>query len=371
MNDTTKASVLIVEDDRSLNLALVETLNSYGYATTSAYHGLEALDKLRQSTPDVIVCDINMPVMDGHTFLQHTRANPELRLLPFIFLTAHSTTEDQRRAKSIGVEDYLSKPIDSKDLVVAIENALKRRRLIAIEVERSMERLRNRIVGLLQHEFRTPLTFILGYAELLSASNDSNLDVDELRTVAAGILEGGRRLQQLIENFLLMAELQTYATVRQEFSPSNAMSLWNDILSEMAPPDQLGRVAVRLNDQENERNVNVDVRLVDEALRRLCDYVLRVRRPDATAIECGVEYRVPYVGLTIRCDNVQLPPLPPAKPHEQPSSQSPADEIDADLGLVLARSVAHLHGGRLAIEHGPGAAIALTLWLPGVDPEAL
>jgi CheY-like chemotaxis protein len=179
------ATVLVVEDDRYLNLALVETLQAHGYTVISAHNGREALDLLEDHLPDVIICDINMPVMDGYTFLQHTRAEPKWRLLPFIFLTARTATEDQRLAKAIGVEDYLSKPIDSRDLVAAIENALKRQRLIADEIERSMNNLRNRIVGLLQHEFRTPLTFILGYAELIINNESDMLDVAEMRLAAA------------------------------------------------------------------------------------------------------------------------------------------------------------------------------------------
>ena len=104
MTGESKASVLIVEDDPYLNLAIAETLRSYDFSVEQVYNGLEALQSVRARQPDVIVCDINMPVMDGYTFLQQTRADPELRLLPFIFLTARTTTEDQRRAKAIGVD---------------------------------------------------------------------------------------------------------------------------------------------------------------------------------------------------------------------------------------------------------------------------
>ena len=116
MEEVGKTTVLVVEDDRNLNLALVEILQAYNYSVMSAHNGRQALDVLKERLPDVIVCDINMPVMDGYTFLQHTRATPELRLLPFIFLTARTGTEDQRRAKAIGIEDYLSKPVDARDL---------------------------------------------------------------------------------------------------------------------------------------------------------------------------------------------------------------------------------------------------------------
>lgn len=367
MNDTSSTSVLIVEDDRNLNLALAETLNAYGFTTISAYNGQDALSKLSQTIPDVIVCDINMPVMDGYTFLQKTRSDPELRLLPFIFLTARSTAEDQRRAKLIGIEDYLSKPIDSKDLVASIENAIQRRRLIGVEIERNMEHLRKRIVGLLQHEFRTPLTFILGYAELLSANDVAHLGADELRMVAQGILDGGHRLQQLIESFLLMAELQTYVQAPKVLELVDAHSLWNDILRDLTASDRPGGPRVQLAATNVNHTVNVDVRLVDEALRRLYDYVNRIGRPDAP-IECHVEYRIPYVGLAIRCASSGTLPMPPPIPGQQPSSQS-LDEVDNDLGLLLARTVAQLHGGQLTLEQDEAGALSLTLWLPSAEPK--
>ncbi len=114
-----KASVLLVEDDANLNLALTEMLQFYGYRVTGVYNGREALEALRRFTPDVIICDIAMPVMDGYAFLQRRRSDPDFRLLPVIFLTAYSAAENQRRAKEIGVEDYLTKPVDPKDLVAS------------------------------------------------------------------------------------------------------------------------------------------------------------------------------------------------------------------------------------------------------------
>lgn len=361
-------TVLIVEDDRNLNLALVETLQTYGYATLSAYHGREALDLLRQQTPDVIVCDINMPVMDGYTFLQHTRAEPEWRLLPFIFLTARTTTEDQRRAKAIGIEDYLSKPIDARDLVAAIENALNRRRLVAAEIERNIENLRNRIVGLLQHEFRTPLTFILGYAELLLTSGGDTLDPEQLRLMASAILDGGRRLQEQIETFLFMAELQSHKLDPRAVEPVNAWSIWNDVLRDYASTERLGPLPVQLLDHHDALLVKVDVHLVDNAVRHLFDFMQRARRPNATLIECSVVSQFPYVGLQIWCDSAAPPPAPPApQPGQENGRNAPASVMEMDLGLTLAHSVANLHGGRLTIAPQRGDGLALVLWLPGID----
>ena len=202
------ATILVVEDNPDLNIAICEILETYGFTTFSAADGFEALESLEKQTPDVILCDIMMPGMDGYTLLQHTRADQALRTLPFIFLTARTSTEDQKRAKGIGIEDYLTKPIDESLLAAAIGNALRRRDLMEAENQRQMDGLRNEIVGLLQHEFRTPLTFILGYAEYMLDLTDESVNIDDLKQSASAILKGGRRLQRMIETFLLLADLQ-------------------------------------------------------------------------------------------------------------------------------------------------------------------
>jgi CheY-like chemotaxis protein len=359
----TKASILLVEDDTNLNLALTEMLQFYGYNVTGVYNGSEALEALHRFVPDVIICDIAMPVMDGYTFLQRLRSDPDFRLLPVIFLTAYGTAENQRRAKEIGVEDYLTKPVDPKDLVASIENVLKRRRLIEEEIERNLEQLRNQIVGLLQHEFRNPLTFILGYAELLAASDDGNFSAEELRTMAQAILQGGRRLQHLIENFLLMAELQNRSGKLQHVEAVSAFSLWRTIaqdLSDSAGPLSLD---IQLSDQKNDRIIEVDVRLLSEALRRLCEFAQRISRAEGEEIGVGLTSSGPYIGFSVHSDSAELMTLPH---HEEAETAVNAwiEQIDTDLSLTIVRSVARLHGGRLTVESEAEKALTLTLWVP-------
>src|SRR4051812_19407540 len=96
------ASILVIEDNPDLNRAICEILESYGFKVNSATNGSEGLDRLKWQIPDVILCDIMMPGMDGYTLLKHARADPQLRMLPFIFLTARTSMADQRLAREIG-----------------------------------------------------------------------------------------------------------------------------------------------------------------------------------------------------------------------------------------------------------------------------
>ena len=115
MTESSAGTVLVVEDNPAMNNAICDILELNNYKVHSAGNGKEALDILHKERPDVVLCDIMMPQMDGYTLLRHTRADDQLRTLPFIFLTARSSPEDKRQAKSIGIEDYLVKPVDPED----------------------------------------------------------------------------------------------------------------------------------------------------------------------------------------------------------------------------------------------------------------
>ena len=144
--------ILVVDDDYDLNMTLCDILLSYDYDVQSAFNGQEALDLMATSRPDVILSDISMPVMDGYELLEHTRADPKLRGLPFIFLTSHRERDNQRRALTIGIEDYLTKPVDTDDLILAIQNVYRRTEITEQEIQLKMDSLRHEIVGVLAED---------------------------------------------------------------------------------------------------------------------------------------------------------------------------------------------------------------------------
>ena len=110
-----KPSILVVEDDADLRDALGETLNSAGFDVTLAQDGRMALDLLDKSLPDLVLTDIQMPRMDGHTLLKHIKRRwPEL---PVMLITAYGTIEKAVEAMRDGAVDYLSKPFEAEVLI--------------------------------------------------------------------------------------------------------------------------------------------------------------------------------------------------------------------------------------------------------------
>ncbi|AKD58225.1 response regulator [Spirosoma radiotolerans] len=118
--------LLIIEDEDQIRHNLVELLTLSGYEVASASSGLSGLALASQRPPDLILCDIMMPQMDGYQVLEAIRRNPGLAHLPFVFLTAKSDMVDLRRGMSLGADDYLTKPFMIKDLLAAVESRLKR-----------------------------------------------------------------------------------------------------------------------------------------------------------------------------------------------------------------------------------------------------
>ena len=106
------------------NIALM--LKMEGFEAETAENGREGLEKVRTFKPDLVLCDVMMPEMDGHAVIQHLRADKETALTPFIFLTAQGDKNDLRIGMNFGADDYLTKPVIREDLLAAIETRLDR-----------------------------------------------------------------------------------------------------------------------------------------------------------------------------------------------------------------------------------------------------
>ncbi|MEO8394793.1 MAG: response regulator, partial [Chloroflexota bacterium] len=186
-----KARILIVEDDLNLLEGIQTVLELDDYSVISVENGKQALAVLRESSvlPDLIVSDIMMPQMDGIQLLREVRKVPLWIKIPFIFLTARSEKSDIQRGKQLGVDDYLVKPFDADDLLIAVESRLNRHKGINALFDEAMSSMKRNILTILNHEFRTPLTFVVAYADMLNDQTQSLSD-EELLAFLRGVNTG-------------------------------------------------------------------------------------------------------------------------------------------------------------------------------------
>lgn len=119
-------NILIIEDDEQTRENLQTILTMEGYRATAAANGRAGLEVLRQESPDLILCDVMMPELDGLGVLRAIRANPATAAIPFIFLTARGERKDQRIGMELGADDYLTKPASVDEVLGAVRTRLER-----------------------------------------------------------------------------------------------------------------------------------------------------------------------------------------------------------------------------------------------------
>lgn len=121
------ATILIIEDEAPIRENLRQLLQLEGYAVLEAGDGISGIEAALTSRPDLILCDILMPGVDGYGVLAELRGTPDLTAIPFVFLTASASLEDRSQALKRGADDYLIKPVKIADLLAAIKRQLDKK----------------------------------------------------------------------------------------------------------------------------------------------------------------------------------------------------------------------------------------------------
>jgi len=134
-------TILLIEDNTDVRENIAEILELANYSVVQAENGKLGVEFAQQRKPDLIICDIMMPVLDGYGVIHLLNKNPETASIPFIFLTAKSERGDFRKGMEMGADDYITKPFDDVELLRAVESRLKRSEMLKAEFSKNMEGL--------------------------------------------------------------------------------------------------------------------------------------------------------------------------------------------------------------------------------------
>lgn len=132
-------TLLLIEDNQEIRENTAEILELSMYKVLTAPNGKEGVEKAMEHKPDLIICDIMMPVLDGYGVLHAIHRNDQLKNIPFIFLTAKSERADFRKGMELGADDYITKPFDGAELLNAIDSRLKKAEIAKMEFASDLE----------------------------------------------------------------------------------------------------------------------------------------------------------------------------------------------------------------------------------------
>ena len=349
----TSETILVVEDDAALLDGLRDILELSGYRVVTARNGAQGLLALEQHRPDLIVSDINMPRMDGYQFYGHVRAHPEWVSLPFIFLTAKGEKADVRRGKMLGVDDYITTPFEEADLLVAVQAKLNRRAQLDAARDRQIADLKRTILTTLNHEFRTPLTYITTYADMLG---DGNVSAEDFKNFMRGIQVGSDRLRRLVEDFIFLVELQTgeaqltYARRRQLVTDVGGL-LRNEL--ERHRPRALDRgVRLEASLASSLPALQADPEFLANAIGRLLDNAIKFSKKSGGAVvlraQPGTTAPESLV-IEVEDKGIGMPAAELAKIFDvfHQIDRAKMEQQGSGSGLAISHGLVQLHGGTL------------------------
>lgn len=349
---------------------IASALKQEGLETLQAADGHEGIQCALSTQPDLILCDVQMPKLDGYATLSQLRHNTTTSMIPFIFLTGMADRSNMRQGMDLGADDFLSKPIAIPELLGAIRSRLEKRRLTNEHAERRMEALRASITLSLPHEIRTPLSGIIGFAEVLRDDN-ANLTSTEISEMASLVLKSANRLGNLMENFLSYAQLEILASdpervalLRTERTAMLDMHIEEVTKKKITETGREGDIVLNLTGGEAAIS-NAHMRRVVE---ELVDNALKFSHAGApveviTGRAEGM-FRFSVTDHGIGMSERQVAEISAYNQFER----TKREQQGAGLGLVLVKRLIELYGGSFVLRSGLGkgttAMVALPVPLP-------
>jgi len=365
----TPRTVLVVEDDASTLETLSLFLQDEGYRVLQATSGVAALSLMRQVRPALILSDAIMPGMDGFALCELVRAEPRWSQIPFIFLSGISQRTDVRHGMGLGADDYLAKPVEPEELLSAIRVRLARADEAQVALTNATSDLRDAIIRTLSHEFRTPLSLVLGYTDLIESTIRETAD-QELHQFLQGLRSGVEHLMGLLEGFLLLSQLQTGALAAERRREPPQSSLADLIVSQVLEGfDQRAlQQNIRLSLLQGAPGsfVATDGWTLAEIVGRLVDNAFKFSKPGGGCVVVATRLSASFWVFEVADEGIGITEQELTWIFEafRQVDRAKMEQQGTGLGLAIVRGLAELSGGSVAVDSEPGRGSTFSVRLP-------
>lgn len=358
--------ILVIEDETSIRELILDLLTVEGFHAIAAEDGNAGLQKAQEALPDLILCDVLMPRMNGYEVLNALRQKPATATIPLIFLTAMGTKENIRYGMELGADDYLTKPCTSTELVRAIASRFEKQEILARQSQQQLNSLRSSIALSLPHELRTPLQGILGLAELL-IDDYARIDRQELLEIAQSIHSAGERLHRLIQNFLLYIEVQAANRDSKHVQLFQSARIYYPKVLIAGVATQTAEEFSRSSDLHLKLE-NTPLKISDQKLSKIVEEVTNNAfkfSPIGTPVSLTsvIEGDMFVLSITDCGRGMTAEQISSLGAYMQFERRC-YEQQGLGLGLEIAKGLVELHGGQLTITSQPGKQTTVCITLP-------
>jgi signal transduction histidine kinase len=398
--------ILVADDSRTQRERLRMLLQRADYEVETAADGQEAMARVEQSPPDLIVSDVVMPRMDGFAFCQAVRANAGTRRVPFILVTEWTTPMDIVKGLEAGADNFIPKPYEEDQLLGRIGRIFRQLELrnhgrqdvevtmqvggrtLAVTADKQQiiellfstfeelgrvnaelqeaaaaadraNQAKSEFLSRMSHELRTPLNAILGFGQLLEIDD---LNPDQLDGVRQ-ILSGGRHLLDLINEVLDISRIEA-GRMSLEIEPVPVGQTLQEALDLVRPLVDQRDIRLRVPPAgQGDRHVLADRQRLKQIVLNLLSNAVKYNRAGGTVTVACQQTPGPALRIAVSDTGLGIAPGKLARlftPFDRLGAEDSETE-GTGLGLALARKLAELMGGTMGVESTP--EVGSTFWL--------
>ncbi|MDZ8186424.1 MAG: response regulator [Nostoc sp. ChiSLP02] len=361
------STILIIEDEPQVRENIQQILQLSDFQTLIAANGRIGLEIATTELPDLIICDIMMPELDGYSVLSALRQNEATINIPLIFLSAKAERSDFRKGMDFGADDYLTKPFTPEELLSAIASRLEKHALIERQSQAKLDELRINIAQSLPHELNTPLNGILGMSQLLMENCDVMPESEEIE-IAELIYTSANRLYRLTQRFLLYSDLELIAKSPEKFRKIQEQP---DRCSSDKVINVISQIKAREVGREKDLKLELQastVKITEEKLsiiiEELLDNAFKFSSP-SSEVQVIANIRDRKFQLHIIDNGRGMTPQEIEKfgAFLQFNRKS-YEQQGSGLGLAIVQHIVNLYGGELTIDSIPQKGTTVSVYLP-------
>ena len=363
-------TVLIVDDVDANVLLLKLLLTKASYKTLTAYNGKDALEIIKKSSPDLVLLDIMMPIMDGYEVAVKLKEMPEMRDMPIIFLSALNSPNDIVKGFKYGAADFVSKPFNKDELLIRVNHQLS---LVSAKriISRQNDELQRTIIGrdklysVIAHDLRSPI----GSIRMVMNALVLNIPKETLEEDMYELLIMGNRLTEesfvLLDNLLKWTKSQTgrLNTVFQDNVEILPLIRGEVELSEVVA--ELKNIKIKLNGHTNAK-ARIDQDMIKTVLRNLVSNAIKFSKTGSevcvniSEVDGKILVSVVDKGEGISQENIDK--LFKADSHF--TSFGTDNEEGSGLGLLLCKEFITRNGGKIWFESKEGEGSTFSFNIP-------
>ncbi len=357
-----KHTILIVDDYKD-NLDLLSAILQYEYRVLCARGGQQCLDMVQQEIPDLILLDVQMPILTGFDVLKKLRSNTVTEKVPVIILTAaYRDPKSIEEGFRLGADEYLTKPIETAELIVRVRSTLR-----MVKAEREIEHLKQEYMSMLVHDLRSPLQVIVISADLLRSGQGGEL-TSEQNSYVKNILSTSKDLLEHINDLLDLSRLEKLPV---ELSRQNTDPVYiaHSVLERMKILAERNQITLSENLDRNIAMVMVDPNKLEQVIMNLLSNAIKFT-PEGGLVKLSAKLSDHYLTISISDTG---PGIPLEEQHlifdkyKQLQSTQLTKHKGTGLGLAICRAIVEAHGGKIWVESEIGLGSTFYFTIPIQD----